>query len=437
MYRFLVSMLTNVSTNTTSHFKRWLYCCLTALFLLPLSTLQAENELSLTRDGAVALALDKNKGLVAARTAIEKARIGQQYAGQWQNPKVKIDYASDWAFNDEGESTFGLSFEQNFPITGRLRLLKDIAQIEIQLAEAEVRNQERLLIQKVENQLIHIASVEAQLQLRQSLLELQQKSAEFMQARIERGEASSFEANQIRIARFTTEQEARQLQAEHTAEIAKLRLLLSIETSTPITLATQLTLPTATPQLAPFEPAQLSDHPQYQLKEYFLHMAKMQTSLALAERWSDIAVQVFFENERSVDEPTGLTSDRFFGLSVSIPLPLHDKNRGAIATSRAHRQQIELERESLALKIKSEAEMFRTQVDSLYQQARHYEQNITTLAAQNLADMNTAYSKGQLNLTDLFRAQEQWLKIQSTHLSLLHDYEHALVKWKAATAQNR
>ena len=45
-------------------------------------------------------------------------------------------------------------------------------------------------------------------------------------------------------------------------------------------------------------------------------------------------MEVFFEEERGVDEPSGLGRDRFFGIGVSIPLPLHDKNRGEIEASR-------------------------------------------------------------------------------------------------------
>ena len=54
----------------------------------------------------------------------------------------------------------------------------------------------------------------------------------------------------------------------------------------------------------------------------------------------------------------------------------------------------------------------------------------------NLAKMNAAYGAGQVSLNELFRSQEQRVKIQSAHLTMVHDYRQALVEWEAATARN-
>ena len=49
--------------------------------------------------------------------------------------------------------------------------------------------------------------------------------------------------------------------------------------------------------------------------------------------------------------------------------------------------------------------------------------------------MNAAYSAGQVSLAELFRSQEQGLRMQSAQLTKLHDFEQAMIRWKAATAQ--
>ena len=72
---------------------------------------------------------------------------------------------------------------------------------------------------------------------------------------------------------------------------------------------------------------------------------------------------------------------------------------------------------------------------SLYQQAREYDQHLTQLVAKNLAEMKSAYGAGQINLVELFRSQEQGLRVQSAQLTKLHDFEQAIIRWKAATAQ--
>ena len=156
----------------------------------------------------------------------------------------------------------------------------------------------------------------------------------------------------------------------------------------------------------------------------------------MAERWGDIAVEVFFENERSVDEPDGIGTDRFFGIGVSIPLPLNNQYRGAIAEGRAYRRQVEKEMDAVSLNIHNQAEALRKKASALYAQAFNYRQNITLLVDQNLKDMNAAYSSGQISLTELFRSQEQRLKLQSTYLSMIKEFEITLIDWEAATSRN-
>ena len=157
--------------------------------------------------------------------------------------------------------------------------------------------------------------------------------------------------------------------------------------------------------------------------------------MAKANRWADIALRVFFEEERGADDPGGLGTDRFFGVGVSIPLPLMNRNKGAIEASRAQQRQMKHELDYTGSRIRNEARDQRERAIALYVQARDYDANLTQLVDQNLADMNTAYGAGLISLTELFRSQEQGLKIQSTHLAMLHDYEQAMINWKAATAQ--
>ena len=68
-------------------------------------------------------------------------------------------------FNDEGEQSYSIGFEQRFPITNRLKLLKSVSAIEVKLAEAELRDQERLLIRDVESAVELISSLNQRLSL--------------------------------------------------------------------------------------------------------------------------------------------------------------------------------------------------------------------------------------------------------------------------------
>jgi outer membrane protein TolC len=408
------------------------------LFTLIYSSLFGETKtpLSIDQNQAISLALSNNKSLNAARTTIEQARAKYKQTGKLENPEVILGYSTDQAFNNEGESALEIGLEQRFPITNRLRLLKNIAEVEISLAETEILNQERLLAMETADTVLELVYIKAQLKLRESLIELNQRFASFIDSRIQTGEASSIEVNQVKIELYSVKQEVQQLRNRRMEQLSILKRILGLEDQVIIQIDKSLVLPDSFAELSAFSQEMLEQHPEYRLKDLLYRIADEQISLAMTERWGDIGLGLHFSNEKGVDEPEGLGTDRFFGVSISIPLPLNNSYRGAIEEKRSYKHQIKNEIEAISLNIHGEAELLRQKATSLYSQAYEYNKNLNRLVDQNLEDMNTAYSAGQISLTDLFRSQEQRLKIQSTYLSMVHEFERALNAWKATTGIN-
>ena len=134
-----------------------------------------------------------------------------------------------------------------------------------------------------------------------------------------------------------------------------------------------------------------------------------------------------------MDAPNGFGRDRMLGVGFSVPLPLINNGQAAVAESRARREHLRYQLQGAQLELKHQADLSRQQVSQLHAQAKVYDASLSQLVAQNLADMQTAYASGQIALTDLFRAQEQGFKLRSKQLSLLHNYQQAIVDWQSAT----
>ncbi len=403
-----------------------------------ISALHADStsSLALSKERAVQHALDHNKYLLAARHTVDQAKARRDLAGKWADPELSIDYSNDWLFNNEGESSFGIAFEQRFPIAKRIGLQKEIADIEIQLANAEIRNFERRLVRDVELAINDLEHIDAQLELRRSLVKLNTEFARFVESRIETAEASELDANQVKIELYVIEQEIQRLENERDARISDLRTLLNLEPTRELQLAEKLVHLNGSPDLAEANETFLNSHPEYRIKTLLLEIANKETQLTLRRRWDDITVGVGFENERSVDEPAGIGTDRFLGLSVSIPLPLRKRYEPATRERVAKQSQLKSELEATSLELRNAAAAQKAKALKLYEQAQLYETNMTHLVEQNLEQMNSAYGAGLVDLNELFRAQEQRLKIQSAHLTMAHDYQQALVEWRAVTALN-
>ncbi|MDG2170012.1 MAG: TolC family protein [Opitutales bacterium] len=415
----------------TTH--RYFLGCLTAAILLHISPLQAQERLTLSKETAVALALQNNMSLAAARITVEQAEARRTQAGRLSNPELKIDYANDRTFNNEGEYRLGIGFEQKFPVTKRLSLLKQIADIEIELAQSEIQNHERYLRREVETNVLIIAQTTEQIELRESQILILQQLAEFVESRVRIGEASNFEVNQIKLELFSVHEEIHELENDRTEEIGHLRHLLGLALDTPLQIDYAYTKPKAAKQLPTVTDSLLREHPAIRQKRLLAQIAGSQTTWAMANRWEDITVGLFLNNNRGVDQPIGRKTDNFLGLTLKVPMPIHNNNQGRIAERRLQQRQFELELEALVLEKRSSAHTLEIKMTNLYKQIDEYEAEVTELVDQNLRDMNDAYESGLISLTELFRTQEQRLKIEIFQLTLLHDYEQSLVDWTATT----
>ena len=414
---------------------------LTIILVIQLSiasavTAETKSSDALSKEELVQLALSQNKYLQAAQKTVEQAQARRSLAGKWDDPELSIDYSTDWVFNNEGESTFGIAFEQRFPIAKRLGLQKEIAEIEIELARAEIRNFQRVLVRDLELAVNDIAHTDAQLELRHSLVELNTEFAEFVESRIATAEASELDANQVKIELYVIEQEIQNLSNERNERLSDLRGLAGFEPDQDLDVSESLGHLNGQPDLPRSNLADLNSHPEYQLRTLLLDIADKETRLAMRSRWDDVTLGVGFENERSVDEPTGIGTDRFFGVSVSIPLPVRNRYEPKLKESVAKQGRLQAALQATSLDLRTRAESLRQQALNLYEQARHYETNITQLVEDNLEKLNAAYGAGQVSLNELFRSQERRVKIQSAHLTMVHDYRQALAEWEAATARN-
>lgn len=396
----------------------------------------AISEAGLSEDQIVQLALENNRYLAAAQLAQEQALARSELSGKWANPEISIDYSTDWLFNDEGESSFGIAFEQRFPIAKKLSLQKEIAAIEIRLAEAEIRSFKRSLIRDIELALNDIAYIESQLELRSSLATLNAEFAAFVESRVESAEASSLDANQVKIELYVNEQEIQKLENEKASRLSELRSLVGLEPNEALALDETFSELGDAPEFLDTRIESLDTLPEFQIKNLLIEIADKETQLALRSRWEDVTVELGFENERSVDQPIGIGTDRFIGVSVSIPLPVRNYYDPMVKENVSRRSRLQAELEAVSIELRNQIDALSEQARSLFVQARHYETHITGLVDENLQELNAAYGAGLISLNELFRSQEQRLKIQSAYLTMVHDYQQALVEWRAATATN-
>ncbi len=367
----------------------------------------------------------ENPDLAAARLGIDEARGRLLGAGRLANPEAGFDLKHDPRF---GEGAVGLSLDQKFPLTARLRLEKTLSAKLVAAAELEVRDMERKIIAQAQSLAVKLLSIEQQRALRTKQKELAQELAKFAKGRAEAGELSPLDAAQAQVDAQRLSLDSGRLETERVARRGELRPLLGIKAREELALTG--TLPAIAGALGSRDWEMRADYQLARLKE---DASRTGIDLARTKKWEDISVGAVLEGERMEDAPDGLSRTGFLGFRVSIPLPLWNKNEGEIAEKTASAQRAKLETKALESQIANEARAARDEMRAHAALAAETKEKLLPLVVEQTSKLEKAYEQGQADLFTVLRAREQRLQLEAAVLDSTRDYHLARIRYEAAT----
>ena len=413
----------------------YFYLNISFIFVFLMHSLHGvESFIRVDPDSAVTRALVSNKHLRAAELEIKRARVQLHWEGRLNNPELEISSSSDALGNGEGESVFEVAFAQQFPLTSKLRKARNLRQVQLGLAEAEVNDQRRDLANKVRTACIMIATAQQKKELYTKQSKLNEEIADFLDSAAERGEASVLDSTKARLAAKVFKQKTNAASSEIERWLGELRDLLSLPSESGLIVSADLQLPAESPSRKIDIKSALSRRPDYQVALIKTNLARAELSLAKANSLEDFAVKIFAERERKTDAPEGLGSNSMIGLSLSFPLPLRKRNESAIESANINISKHHIEADSLALNIENNIKVALNARQASLEAARESSSVILEIAEKNLKGYREAYSTGQVSFVQLQLAQEQKLDLEQSSLELVHEYHIADASVKYITA---
>lgn len=387
------------------------------------STSAFAGEVSLSLSDTAGYTRKHNPELAAARLRIDEARGRLLGSGRRANPEFGVDFKHDSRFE---EGTVGVSFDQKFPVTSRLRFEKALSASLVTAAELEVRDTERTIIAKAQLLMVKLLSLEQQSGLRQQQTDLAQKLSKFAADRSAAGELSALDAAQAQVDAQRLILESRKLETERVSLLGELKPKLGV--SADDTLIVTGGLPVAElPARARWE-----QRPDYQLARVNEDAARTGMDLARAKKWEDITAGVMWEGERMEDAPNGLERTGFLGFKLSVPLPLWNRNEGEVAEKNAAALRASLETKALAAEITNEAAAARAEMEANVKLARETKDTLLPLVVQQTDRLESAYKSGQADLLTVLRAREQRLQLESAVLDATRDFHLARIRYESA-----
>ena len=385
--------------------------------------------LSFTVESAVARALEANRDLRAAAFIVDEAQGRLDGAGLMPNPELETGFAP--GVTASGAYRFSAGITQRFPITGRLRLARELAASEVAAAREEVNAAKRDLIGAVKSEAVEAIALTAELRLLAARSALADEAAKSAAALAAGGAQSPLDTSYAELALADAKAESARVESARAAALDRLKTRLGFAPNAPIAITGELPEPDATPGARPALAAE--DCPDFRRGKILADGADTAVRLAEARRTGDIGVGLYGEIERetggSSNNPAG-----FVGVKVSIPLPLWDDNRGEIRSARARRErlQAELAAENLRTEGASAAAWGEyTRLGALMRPLRTERLPAARALTERIRDSRT---RGEVGYAELLRAREKEAELETRLLTLRRDAALAYIRWETASA---
>ncbi len=377
-----------------------------------------------------------NRDLVAARYSIRQAEARLIQAGLRPNPELEIGHQKEAGrIRPGGEYGISAGFKQRFPVTARLEQAKSLARVDIAIAAAEIQNRTRELAGAAVGKARSLQIISLKVATNHELQDITQKLIDTIEKRVQTGEVSPADVNLARIEQQKLGLASATLLAESSATTAELNQLLGRDPASSLHISGNATADYDAAAIASASRSALSRRADRHMALLQIDRASAEKALAKSERWEDWTVGLTYSRDvAQFDSPIGTKTDNFIGVSLTIPLPLFNKNQGNIAEAEANRQQAGANVNAIDLLIAAEIEAPASEMRRLHTVLESYQSETLKLADENIALLQKGYTEGLVPITIVIQAQQQVTELRQGYLETLAAYTMARTRWETAAA---
>lgn len=378
-------------------------------------------------------ALFNNPSIKAAYHTIGQARGRLLQAGLWPNPEIDLAYRSDIFFGGDGQDRIAAGLTQRLPWSGRLARAQTVTRVEVAIALAEVRDEERRLVQEVQMTFIDALAAAEKATALQRLIRSVDALISLNEARRQAGQASAIAVNLGKVEKEGLRQRLVALETDEEAALATLKGLLGMGPDAALTVKGSLSEVIAS--LRRSTGSRKLYRPDLVRTSLEVDAAAAEAALARAEVWEDITVGVEYEFERTLEEDA-LMNENFLGFRVAIPLPVWNRNQGTLAEKSAAQQRA---RQSLiARQVAIEAEINAARVRAVKSAAvaALIRKDSLPLLDETRGVLESAIQTGQADTTEAITLTNQEIEQRLFHVEALATEATALSTVEGALGAN-
>ena len=396
--------------------------------------LQGESSADLIRR-----ALVSNRELSAARLEINRARARLRQAGLRPNPILEFEQTTGRLTGSTGERETTVGVALPVELGGKRERRMELAQVELEAAEAEAADRERRLTSEVYGAYAEALTALRELAITEDLNNLDLQTTRFVQARVNEGETAPLELNLLRVEVDRLRSRRALVEGRLQVALLKLKSLVGIEASEPLRLREEI----RTPQL-PAPPGSLEaavdialrSRPDLRVARLTEEAAQAGLRLARAQSAPDLSASARYTMNRSTFDSTPVgpigDRDRLLTFGVSIGIPVFNTNQGAKQEAAVAIDQAQKRREFLEQLVRSEVTAAYARYDASNKALSTFEQGVIGRSTDNIQAIRAAYQLGEFRITDLLAEQRRLLDAQREFTEALAERYRALADLQTA-----
>jgi outer membrane protein, heavy metal efflux system len=390
-------------------------------------------------DDLVRRALRSNGELAAVRLEVERARARVRQAGLRPNPTLDFEQTTGRLTGSPGEGETSVGVSLPVELGGKRRRRIELARAELEAVEAEVADRERRLAGEVLGAYVEALAALRELEITESLTDIDVQTTKYVQARINEGESAPIELSLLRVEVERLRSRRALVEGRLQAALLRLKGLAGIPVEEPLRLREAIASPALREPPASLEAAveiALRTRPDLRLARLGEEVAGAGLRLARAQARPDMAASVRYSQGRSIfdDTPVGPISnrDRQLTFGVSVGLPVFNKNQGAKEEAAAAIAQARARREFLEQVVRSEVASAYARYEAANRAVKTYEAGVIASSTANVAGFRAAYQLGEYRVTDLLAEQRRLLDSQREFTEALAERYRALADLRQA-----
>jgi cobalt-zinc-cadmium efflux system outer membrane protein len=364
--------------------------------------------MSLTLEDAWRLAERSNPAFQSAQAGRPAAegQLADSRAALWNNPELSYELnrrtAPQAGGTDQRYREWGLGLSQTFEIAGQKSHRANAASEDLAAVDAAIAELRQQLRADVEERFVKVLALQRRIALERENLNLVENASNAIGKRVAAGEANRIEGNVAKVEAERTRNQLAALDEQLVTAQAELALTLQLRPDALPQAQGDLTRTAIYQRNSLIE--QAAQRPQLVAQSRKENAARSRLDLERARVYPDVTVGLNIAR----DGPSDLR-ERVIGMSVSVPIPLFNRNRAGIGKATSELTQAQIERQAGERDVRSAVSAQWMRYELLNARAQRLRGALLPPLEDNLRLSQIAFKAGEISLTELLLVNRQAL----------------------------